>query len=103
MPGKNLTERVTRVEGRVEAIENRFDQFQDYCKETQKRMTKNSEDLEQRIDGFLNHEVSELKKAIAATRKMKRRPWGPKEWGALATTSIISLTSIIIAVIQLLW
>ena len=102
MPQQTLTERVIKVEGRVDAVENRIDSFQDYCKETQIRFTKSSEDTKKRIDGFLNHQVTELKKAIADTQKMKRSPWGPKEWVMIAVAFITSATSIIITLIQML-
>ena len=56
--------------------------------------------LSTKVDLLKVNEVAHLRQELEAVKKMRREPLGRKEWAAVASTFIIALSSIVVALIS---
>ena len=98
-----LEERVDKVEKQVQiyidAVNARMTRFEEYCKENQQLMRDALQNLDERIDKFLNHQIHELESKIEEA-KNSHKTLSRWDWVKIVVVSISAMGSIVVALIQ---
>ena len=93
-------ERIRALEKDVEHLDERMDRFEAYCKETQTIYRESFQDMNVRIEKFLNHEVSLLKASIKDAKNTKRAPLSTWDWTKIMVTIITVAGTVFVALAE---
>ena len=93
-------ERIRALEKDVEHLDERMDRFENYCKDTQQIFRESFQDMNTRIEDFLNHEVTKLKASIKDAKNTQRAPLSRWDWTKILVTSITVAGAVAVALIK---
>ena len=77
-----------------------MNRFEAYCKDTQQVFRESFQDMNTRIEDFLNHEVTELKASIKDAKNTQREPLSRWDWTKILVTTITVAGTVAVALIK---
>ena len=92
-------ERIRALEKDVQYLDERLNRFESYCKDTQLIFRESFQDMNTRIEDFLNHEVTELKESIKDAKNTQREPLSRWDWTKILVAIITVAGTVAVALI----
>ncbi len=93
-------ERIRALEKDIEHLDERMDRFEGYCKETQQIYRESFQDMNSRLEDFLNHQVTDLKKSIKDAKNTRRAPLSTWDWTKILVTIITVAGTVFVALAE---
>lgn len=93
-------ERIRALERDVEHLDERMDRFETYCKETQQVYRESFTDMNDRIEKFLNHQITILNESIKDAKNTRREPLSRWDWTKIIAAIITVAGMVTVALIQ---